>query len=150
MEINVDADDKGDYFEHICHSSPEFSTWRQQCEFRCIDPGHTLVNMRSQISRYVYDFCWKAAFVRVFIMNHKVLPRSILEDRLDCQSIQIAKRFFSLEVQEELHKNGDDHESDFVRLIRNWFQACDERGIDAYTRVKHLQEFSDFLADLVN
>ena len=150
MEIYVDADDEGDYFKHICHSSPEFSTRTQQCEFRCIDPGHTLANMRSQISRYRYDFCSKAAFVRVSIMNHKVLPRSILEDRLDRQNIGIAKQFFSLEVQEELRKNGDDCEADFVCLVRNWFQACDERDIDAYTRVKHLQEFSDFLADLVN
>ena len=121
MEINVDADDEGDYFEHICHSSPEFSTRRQECEFRCINPGHTLANMRSQISHYGYDFCSKAAFVRVSIMNHKVLPKSILEDRLDHQSIRIAKRFFSLEVQEELHKNGDDREADFVCLVRNWF-----------------------------
>ena len=33
MEINVDADDEGDYFEHICHFSPEFSSRRQQREF---------------------------------------------------------------------------------------------------------------------
>ena len=150
MEINVDADDEGDYFKHICHSSPEFSSRRQQCEFRCIDPGHTLANMRSQISRYRYEFCSKAAFVKVSTTNHKVLPKSILKDRLDRQSIHIAKQFFSIEVQEELRKNGDNCEADFVRLVRNWFQACDERGIDAYTRVKHLQEFSEFLADLVN
>ena len=63
---------------------------------------------------------------------------------LDCKS------FFFLDVQEELCKNGDDCEADFVCLVRNWFQACDERGIDAYTRVKHLQEFSEFLAKLVD
>ena len=126
MNINVDADDEGDYFEHICHSAPEFSVRRQQCEFRCINPGHTLANMRSQISRYGYEFCSKAAFVRVSITNHKVMPKSILEDRLNRQSIPFAKRFFSLDVQEELHKNGDNREADFVCLVRNWFKACDE------------------------
>ena len=105
MEINVDADDCGDFFTHTCHSFPEFSDKRQQREFRCIDPGHTLANMRSQISRYGYKFCSKAAFVRVSERNHKVLPKSILEDRLDRQSIRIAKRFFSIDVQEELAKN---------------------------------------------
>ena len=45
MEINVDADDCGDFFTHTCHSFPEFSERRQQREFRCIDPGHTLANM---------------------------------------------------------------------------------------------------------
>ena len=92
----------------------------------------------------------KAEFVRVSITNHKVMPKLILEDRLDRQSIHTAKHFFSLDVQKELCKNGDNHEADFVHLVRNCFQACDERGINAYTRVRHLQEFSEFQAVLVN
>ena len=92
MEIRVDQDDS-DYFDHTCHSYPEYSENREQHEYRCIDPGHTLANMRSQISRHGYDFCSKAAFVCVCETNHKVLPKSILEDRLDRQSIRIAKRF---------------------------------------------------------
>ena len=83
IEISVDADDCGDFFTHTCHSFPEFSDKRQQREFRCINPGHTLDNMCSQISCYGYKFCSKAAFVRVSERNHKVLPKSILEDRLD-------------------------------------------------------------------
>ena len=149
MKIRVDQDD-GDYFDHTCHSYPEYKENRQQHEYRCIDPGHTLANMRSQISRHGYDFCSKAAFVRVCERNHKVLPRSILEDRLDRQSIRIAKHFFSSDVEQELQKNGDDAEAKFVRLVRNWFEACDERGIDIYTRVKHLQDFFDFLSNLID
>ena len=126
MEINVDVDDCGVFFTNTCHSFPEFSDKRQQKEFRCIDPRHTLANMRSQISHYSYKFCSKAAFVRVSERNHKVLPKSILEDCLDGQSIRIAKRFFSIDVQEELAKNGDDKEAKFVSLVRNWFDACDE------------------------
>ena len=97
---------------------------REQHEYRCIDPGHTLANMHSQISRHGYDFCFKAAFVHVSERNHKVLPKSILEDRLDRQSIHIAKRFFSSDVEQEF--NGNDAEAKFVRLVRNWFEACDE------------------------
>ena len=149
MEIRVDQDD-GDYFDHTCHSYPEYSENREQHEYRCIDPGHTLANMRSQISRHGYDFCSKAAFVRVCETNHKVLPKSILEDRLDRQSIHIAKRFFSSDIEQELQKNGDDAEAKFVRLVRNWFEACDERGIDIYTQVKHLQDFFDFLSKLID
>ena len=91
--FNVDQED-GDFFEHQSHSYPEYSESRQQHEYRCIDPGHTLANMRSQISRYGYEFCRKEPFVKVSETNHKVLPKSILEDRLDRQSIRIAKRFF--------------------------------------------------------
>ena len=149
MEIRVDQDD-GDYFDQTCHSYPEYSENREQHEYRCIDPGHTLINMPSQISRHGYDFCSKAAFVHVCETNHKVLPKSILEDRLDRQSIHIAKHFFSSDIEQELQKNGDDAKAKFVRLVRNWFEACDERGIDIYTRVKHLQDFFDFLSKLID
>ena len=148
MEIRVDQED-GDFLEHPCHCYPEYSETHQQHEYRCINPGHTLANMRSQISRYGYEFCRKAPFVKVSKTNHKVLPRSILEDRLDRQSIHIAKRFFSVEVENELSKNGDTQEAKFVQLVRNWFEACDECGVDIYTRVKHLNEFADFLGDLI-
>ena len=96
MEINVDAVDEGDYFEHICHSAPEFSVCRQQHEFRCINPGHTLANMRSQMSRYGYEFCSNAAFVRASITNHKVLPKSILEDRLNRKVFELQNVSFPL------------------------------------------------------
>ena len=80
------------------------SSQRGQPEHRCIDPGQTLANMRSQISRHGYTFCKTAAFKRVSESNHSVLPKSILEDKLDRQNIRIAKRFFSKEVQDELVK----------------------------------------------
>ena len=105
--------------------------------------------MQSQISHYGYEFCSKAAFVCVSETNHDVLPKSILEQQLDRQSIWIAKHFFSREVQWELQCNGDLREVNFICLVRNWFKACDEWGIDAYTRMKHLDEFADFLAELI-
>ena len=89
MEIRVDQAD-GDYFNHTCHSYPEYSENREQHEYRCIDPGHILARRHSKISRHGYDFCSKAAFVHVSERNHKVHPKSILEDRLDRQSIRIA------------------------------------------------------------
>ena len=52
-------------------------------------------------------------------------------------------------MQNELQKNGDNKEAKFIQLVRNWFQACDKWRIDVYTRMKHLQEFSTFLAGLV-
>ena len=91
----------------------------------------------------------KLLFRRVSETNHDVMPKSILEDRLDRQSIHIAKHFFAEEVQHELQKNADKKEAKLVKLVRNWFQACDKWGIDVYTRMKHLHEFSTFLAGLV-
>ena len=49
LDFCVNQDD-GDYFDHKAHSYPEFSVRRDQFEYRCIDPGHTLANLCSQIS----------------------------------------------------------------------------------------------------
>ena len=115
MRLTVNLDETGsDIVMHRCYSYPEWNEDRQQSEYRNIDSGNTLANMRSQISRYGYKFCSKADFVCVSETNHDVLPKSILEDRLDRQSIHIAKRFFAEEVQTELEKNGDNEEAKFV------------------------------------
>ena len=82
--------------------------------------------------------------------THSVLPKSILEDKLDRQSIRIAKRFFSKEVQDELVKNNDHNEAKFVGLVRNWYEACDERGIDIYVRLRNLEKFYRFMHSKVD
>ena len=74
MNVNVPQDEYGEWhLFHECHSYPEWNEDRKQFEFRCIDPGHTLANMRSQISHYGYEFCLKAAFVHVSETNHDMM-----------------------------------------------------------------------------
>ena len=137
-------------FTHCSYSYPGISLQRNQPEYRCIDPGHTLANMHSQISRHGYTFCKTDAFKRVSESYHSILPKSILEDKLDRQSIRIAKRFFSKDVQEELTKNNDHNEAKFVSLVCNWYEACDERGIDIYVRLRNLEKFYRFMHSKVN
>ena len=148
LDLRIDQED-GDYFEHESHCYPEFSERRNQNEFRCINPGHTLANLRSQISRHGFEFCSHDAFIKVSESNHNVLPKSIIDDKLDKQSIHIAKRFFSKPVEAELVKNQDDKEAKFFKLVREWYDACDERGIDVYTRMQNLQNMYQFLTDIV-
>ena len=148
LDLRIDQED-GDYFEHESHCYPEFSERRNQNKFRCIDPGHTLANLRSQISRHGFELCSRDAFIRVSESNHNVLPKSIIDDKLDKQSIRIAKRFFSKPVEAELVKNQDDKEAKFVKLVREWYEACDKRGIDVYTRMQNLQNMYQFLTDIV-
>ena len=116
-------------FSYLSYSFPNRSSVRDNIEHRCIDPSHTLANMRSQISRDGYQYCSREAFIRVSETNHDVLPKSIIIDQLDRQSIRISKRFFSEEVEAVLNKNGDKKEANFVHLVRDWYEACDERGI---------------------
>ena len=37
------------------------------------------------------------------------------------------------------------HEALFVRLVRNWYKACDERAMSADERVNHLRAFYAYL-----
>ena len=79
MNVNFPQDEYGEWhLSHECHSYPERNEDRKQFEFRCINPGHTLANMRSQISCFGYEFYSKAAFVCVSETNHDVMPKSIL------------------------------------------------------------------------
>ena len=150
VKLQILNEEDDNYFEHTIFSYPNYSTIRNEVEHRCTDPGHTLTNMRSQISRHGYDYVSTDAFLRVSETNHDVLPRSIIIDQLDRQSIPIAKRFFSSEVESVLFDNGDVQEAKFVSTVRNWFEACDERGIATFERLRNMQKMYDMLLDTLN
>ena len=73
------------------------------------------------------------------------LPLAIVEDKLDRQNCLISQRFFSENVQKILQLNGDKSEADFVQKTRNWFQACDERGMSVEYQMKYLHDMYSFL-----
>ena len=41
--------------------------------------------------------------------------------------------------------NGDLFTATFVEILRNWYQACDERGLPVHVRLNRLQEMADFM-----
>ena len=143
--LQIENENEEVYFEHKIYSYPNYSAIRNQVEHRCTDPGHTLANIRSQISRHGYDYVSTDAFAQISTSNHEVLPRSIVLDQLDKQSIPIAKRFFSTEVESVLSSNDNIEEANFVKLVRNWFESCDERGITTFERLYNLQRMYNFL-----
>ena len=71
MNYNIDQGNNPS-FSHLSYSFPNRSSVRDNIAHRCIDPSHTLANMRSQISRHGYDFCAREAFIRVSEINHDV------------------------------------------------------------------------------
>ena len=86
---------------------------------------------------------------RLVEVNHEVLPRSIVEDKLDRQNCSIS-RFFSEEVQKILMDLGFVNEAEFTEHIRNWFRACDERGMDVQWRLTFLQNMYDYILEKVS
>ena len=41
--------------------------------------------------------------------------------------------------------NGDKSEANFVQKTRNWFRACDERGMDVKDRIKYWNDMYSYL-----
>ena len=49
-----------------------------------------------------------------------------LYNEADKQSIEIAMKLFSEEVEEDILKHGDSKTAHFISLVRHCFLACDE------------------------
>ena len=73
------------------------------------------------------------------------LCMSIVIDQLDKQSADLAKWFFSYDVEKILLQNIDTNEAEFVHLVREWYEACDARGIHIYDRLQRKQNLYNYL-----
>ena len=71
----------------------------------------------------------KESLICVSEKDKDLLPRPMITEILDQQSAEIAKQFFSKEVEDIMKSNGDIIEAHFLKLIHEWYEACDERGI---------------------
>ena len=126
IEISISNKDKdAKSFQHISFRKPSRSQTRNQVEHRMKNPTHILTNLRSQICRHGFHQVKTDAFHRVSVKDQNVLPMSIVIDLLDKQSADLAKQFFSCDVEKILLQNGDKNEAQFVHVVREWYEACD-------------------------
>ena len=139
-----------DESEYIVFNYPEYSEARRQCELRTFDYTHIINNLRFHICNRGFEGVATEAFLRVSEYDHDILPRTIVEDKLDRQNCELSLRFFSEDVQQILLKIGANSEGEFVRRTRNWFEACDKRGMDVVTRLKNLHEMYEMLLERIN
>ena len=58
----------------------------------------------------------------------------------------MAIQLFSEDVERKLTENDAVHEVLFVKLVRNWYKACNERGMSADDRVNNLWAFYAYLS----
>ena len=131
--------------QHIIFNYPEFSAERNQIEMRTFDYTHILNNLRYHICNKGFTGVSTKAFVNVSKVNHDVLPLALVEDKLDRQNCKLSQRFFSEDVEKILRLNGDLSEADFVQKTRNWFRACDERGMCVEDRIKYWNDMYSFM-----
>ena len=82
-------------------------------------------------------------------MDHDVLPRAVVELKLDRQNCALSQRFFSEDVQKILTRCNYVSEAKFVHLVQNWYKACDERGMAVNDRLTNLYKMYEYLSSLM-
>ena len=60
------------------------------------------------------------------------------------QSVIDAERLFGKDVLEFMERKNYEAEAKYIRVIRNWRRAIDERGLTEETRQTYLQDVKDF------
>ena len=90
--------------KHEAYCYPEFCTTRNQFEMRLLNPTHLLTNMRSHCTRKNLDDCLSSAFLQVSKRKNDILPRAIVSDLLDHQSVSIVLKVFSKEVGDKMEE----------------------------------------------
>ena len=134
--------------EHIIFNYPEFNKERSQVEMRTFDYTHILNNFRFHISNSGFEQVCSDAFIEVSKKDHDILPRAIVELKMDRQNCAILQRFFPEEVQKILTELRHSQEAEFVHLVRMWFRACDEHGMPVHDRLVHLNKMYKYLVAL--
>ena len=119
---------------------------------RFLDHHHLLTNCRIHCCKKGYKEMDinPSAWYKVAVAskeNGSGLNVAFVEDLVDTQSNSIAQLTFSTKVEEIMTKNNDIHEANFCKLIREWYEAVDEKGIKAKDRVIRLLNLREFLLD---
>ena len=144
IHLNTSEED----ISHIVYNYPEINTERMKIEMRTFDYTHVLNNLRFHICNKGFGKIRTEAFLKISEDDNDVLPRAIVEDKLDRQNASISQRFFSEEVENALLKNNCNNEAEFVNITRHWFEACDTRGISAKTRLRNLTRMYHYLLNM--
>lgn len=133
-------------FEFDMFSYPELCTESDKAMARLIDPSHLLTNLRLHATQKGFFGCSKDAFVKVSKQFPRLLSRAIIEEPIiDKQSVPIACKVFSYDVEVAMRNNGDTREANMVEKVRKWYDACDKRGLSVSTRIKYLVDMSNYM-----
>ena len=131
-------------------SYPEYSEERNQIEFRTFDFTHVLTNLRTQILTRGLEYCKKEHFEHFSTNSPGLLSLALVFEKTDQQNAFTAMRMFNYHVERYMWENKFDATVDFIKLVRNWHDACNRRGLSADSRVTALVDMLEFLTDGVN
>ena len=119
-------------------------------EFRTFDFTHILTNLRTQILTRGLDYCKKEHYEHLSANRPDILSLALVVDKIDQQNAFTAMRMFNYDVEKYMRDNNFTETEHFIKLVRNWHDACNRRGLSADTRVKFLFEMHEFLTKGIN
>ena len=145
-----DADDDDANGESVeLFSYPETNSMNEP-QFKTFDYTHILTNMRSHVLTRGYEYCKRDDFEWIVDNTTGVLSRYLVEYNMDSQNAFSAMKVFGEEVIMTLESNNRKGSVEFLKLVKSWHNACDERGIRADVRVRALCNMHQFLTKNIN
>ena len=112
-------------------SYPAYETARNQIEFRTFDFTHILTNIQTQILTRGLDYCKKEHFEHLCINKPGLLSLTLVFEKTDQQNAFTAMRMFNYDVERYMREQGFNETAEFIKLVCNWHDACNRRGITA-------------------
>ena len=137
-----------DYDEYNIFAYPEVNVHRNEIEPRLIDPSHCLTNMRVHATTKSIFNRNCEAFKAVSKYNNSILSAGLVhEPLLDKQSVPFAQQVFSKMVSDAMTTLGYHNEAKLVTHVRNWFDACNERGLTVEKRIEYLIDIHNYFME---
>lgn len=141
-EMNIDGTDSIIWF-----SKQEYNEQTLSYVFSFLDLHHLITNCRVKVCKdgFVERGISKQAWIAVARDNSTNLRISHVEDLVDKQSDSIARETFSKDVELCMKRKGYIVESDFCKLVREFYEAEDEPGLSASERYQRRINFRNWL-----
>ena len=96
------------------------------------------------------DYCKKEHFEHLSTNKPCILSLALVFKKTDQQNAFTAMRMFNYDVERYMRENDFTQTADFIKLVRNWHDACNRCGLSADTRVLYLTDMYRFLIKGVN
>ena len=142
--------ENGDEIYMDLFSYPERNTQTGDLEFRTFDFTHILTNLRTQILTRGFEYCKREHFEHLSVNRPDILSLALVFDKIDQQNAFTAMRMFNSDVKNYMCTNGFEETAHFIKLVRNWHDACNRHGLSTDERVQHLFAMHEFLTKAVN
>lgn len=110
------------------------------------DHNHLLKRISYHLREGGYDALQYKAFADVLADPLSGLTHASLVGKRK-QSVKDAERLLSYHVVDSLRRHGHNAEADYVRIIAQWHEASDGRGLSQMQRCRYNYEMLNFILD---